>query len=148
MNEEKFKMRIAVYLILEKNGETLLSRRFNTGWRDGWYSLVAGHVDGNETIAHAMIREAREESGISILEENVKVIHTMHRLCPDVEYIDFYLSTSTWDGEPNNQEPDKCDDMSWHPYESLPQNTLPCIQYAFENIKNGIPFSEWREPNA
>ncbi len=36
MSNERFTLRAAVYLILIKDGKTLLSRRFNTGWLDGW----------------------------------------------------------------------------------------------------------------
>ena len=46
--------------------EYLLLRRYNTGWRDGEYTLPPGHVDGNETIRSELRREAMEEIGISI----------------------------------------------------------------------------------
>jgi hypothetical protein len=43
MSTERFKLRAAAYLLLIKDGKVLLLRRSNTGWRDGEYTLPAGH---------------------------------------------------------------------------------------------------------
>ena len=64
MSNKRFSLRAAVYLVLFKDGKTLLSRRYKTGWRDGNYSLVAGHVDGKEPATEALIREVKEESSL------------------------------------------------------------------------------------
>jgi 8-oxo-dGTP pyrophosphatase MutT (NUDIX family) len=61
---EHIKLPVAVHLFLKKNGKILLLRRYNTGYEDGNYSVIAGHIDGNENIYKAMIREAKEEAGI------------------------------------------------------------------------------------
>ena len=143
---EKFKMRVAVYLVLFRDEKTLLLRRFNSNYHSGEYSLVAGHVDGGETLARAVIREAKEEAGITIAEQNLRVAHTMHRDCPDAEYIDFFFVAEKWSGEPVNIEPEKCDDLSWFSLNELPKNTIPYIRLVLESIQKGIPFSEWREP--
>lgn len=148
MGTEKFSMWVSANLHLVRDGSILLLRRFNTGWKDGQYGVVAGHVDGNETIGHAMVREAQEEAGIDIAESDVTVVHAQHRISRDSEYIDFHLIANSWSGEPSNLEPDKCDDLSWHPLNQLPENTIPYMRLAFECIQKGVPFSEWREPDA
>jgi 8-oxo-dGTP diphosphatase len=145
MKKEKFKMPVAVFLVLIRDGNVLLSRRFNTGYADGKYSMVAGHVDGSETIAHAVAREAKEETGIDVIEEDLRVVHTQHRAFPGGEYIDFYLTTEKWQGEPRVMEHDKCDDISWHKLDSLPENTLPYISLSLEHIRDGVAFSEFSE---
>jgi len=143
----KFTMHVAVNLILIRDGKALLLRRCNTGWKDGEYGVVAGHVDGNETIAHAMAREAKEEAGVDIAEEDLEVVHTQHRISEGSEYIDFNLVAKKWTGEPQNLEPDKCDDLSWFPLDQLPENTIPYVRTVFESIGSGKYFSEWREPD-
>ena len=55
----------------------LLAKRLNTGWMDGNYSVVAGHLDGNETFLQAIVREAKEESGIDLDGKNLQAVHVM-----------------------------------------------------------------------
>jgi ADP-ribose pyrophosphatase YjhB (NUDIX family) len=130
--------------MLIKENRILLLRRYNTGWNDGKYSFVAGHLDGGESVKQAMIREAKEEACLTIEEKSLEVAHTMHRISPDKEYIDFFLVASAWQGEPSVGEPDKCDEVAWYPLDALPSNTLGYIRRAIEYYQNGITFSEER----
>ena len=67
MMSDKFKLVATVHIFLTKNDtEILLLKRFNTGYEDGNYSVIAGHIDGNEEVKTAAIREAKEEAGIEI----------------------------------------------------------------------------------
>lgn len=145
--EERFTLRSAVYLIPKRNGKVLLSRRYNTGWMDGKYSLIAGHLDGKESVSKAMIREAYEEAGIKIKLEDLIPAHVMHRYSSDTEYIDFFYLVKKWGGEPEIKEPHKSDKMEWFDLDNLPKNLLPYIKTALENYSKAIPFSEvgWEE---
>ncbi len=112
------------------------------GWMDGKYSLIAGHLDGNETVFDTMIREAFEEAGIKVAKEDLKPVKVLHRKSNDQEYMDFFFLAEKWQGEPTIKESDKCDDMSWFPIDSLPENTLPYVKNVIENYKDGISFIE------
>lgn len=143
MSSERFTLRAAVYLVLIKEGETLLARRFNTGWMDGKYSLIAGHLDGGEKISDAMIREAYEEAGIRVEKKNLRPLKVLHRFSSgDQEYIDFFYFAEKWEGEPVIKEPGKCDEMEWFPINNLPENTLPHVKDVIENYKDGVAFIE------
>lgn len=117
-------------------------RRFNTGYEDGNYSVVAGHLEGDETLVAAAIREVEEEVGLRLLAEHLSVVGVMHRKSDD-ERVDFFLATDTWLGEPSNREPDKCDDLCWYPFGALPVNTIPYVRKALENYRQGAWFDEF-----
>ena len=140
---DKFKLIATVHIFLTKNvSEILLLRRFNTGYEDGNYSVIAGHIDGNEEIKTAAIREAKEEAGIEIQMSDIEVVGVMHRKGED-ERMDFFLAASRWNGEIVNAEPDKCDDLSWRSVHHLPANIVPYVRRALENYRNGKFFESF-----
>ena len=148
MKKERFKITPASYLILIKENKILLSRRYNTGFADGQYSLIAGHLDGKETFRHAMSREAAEEAGLIIKPEDLEVIHVLHRLSDFHdeslrERIDLFMIAKKWEGEPRNLEPHKCDDLSWFDVSNLPENTLDYIKHVIEKMQENIVYSEY-----
>jgi 8-oxo-dGTP diphosphatase len=137
---ERFTLRAAIYLLLIKDGQVLLLRRQNTGWRDGEYSLVSGHLDRGESVVTAMVREAKEEAGISILERDLKFAHVMQQY-DNNEYVDFYFTADRWTGVPENKEPNFCDDMRWFDLKQLPQKLVPNVAQAIDLFKQGVYFS-------
>lgn len=136
------KFAVAVHIFLVQNGEVLLLRRYNTGYEDGKYSVVAGHIDGAETVRQASSREAEEEVGIHINPQDLRVVEIMHRKSED-ERVDFFLEAQKWSGELKNREPDKCDQVAWFPLDELPENTIPYIKRALSNYRQGIWFEEY-----
>ncbi len=142
ISKDRHKIVPASYLLLEKDGKFLMLRRFNTGYRDGEYSLISGHVDPNESPRHTMVREAQEEAGIEILPEDLTLFHVCSRKAADFERIDFFWSCSKWTGEPTNIEPEKCDDLSWFDKDSLPENMVPELRSALNGLQNDKFYSE------
>ncbi|MBN8828688.1 MAG: NUDIX domain-containing protein [Sphingobacteriia bacterium] len=130
------------FLILEVNNKILLSLRRNTPYGEGYYGLVAGHVEEGERIVEAMIREAKEEIGIDIKEEELEIIHVMSQYS-DRENIHFFLRCKNWQGEIVNNEPDKCGELAFFDYDCLPENTLPAIKYVLNQINSKNMFSEF-----
>ncbi|MGZ4033091.1 MAG: NUDIX hydrolase [Tumebacillaceae bacterium] len=145
MTEQRFQLKAAVHLFLLRDNQLLMLRRFNTGYEDGKYSVVAGHLDGDEEVKTAAMREAREEAGIELDPEAVEVVGVMHRKSND-ERVDFFVAARAWKGEIENLEPGKCDDLRWFDLDNLPDNTIPYIRRAVDNFRQGNWFDSygWR----
>ena len=120
-------------------------RRFNTGYEDGKYSFVAGHIEAGESARSAIVREAKEEAGFILKPEDLHLIHVMHRGADkkSTERIDWFFTASNWEGEIINCEPHKCDDLSWFSLDNLPNNTIQYIQHAISEWQQGELYSEF-----
>ena len=142
MSPGRFHLLSAVHLFLFEHGRLLLLRRYRTGYEDGNYGVVAGHLEGGETVQRAAAREALEEIGIRIRPDDVEVVGIMHRRSTD-ERVDWFVSPSRWEGVPRNLEPDKCDELLWADPERLPSNVIPYIRRALDNAKHGRWFDSY-----
>ena len=117
-------------------------RRANTGYEDGNYSVVAGHVEAGESVTQAAIREAREEIGVDILPKSLTMSGVMHRRAGD-ERVDFFFVARVWSGSVGNREPNKCDELRWVPIRELPLNVIPYIRRAIELSSSPHWFEEY-----
>ena len=106
-------------------------RRFNTGWNDGKYALMGGHVEDNENIFDAAVREATEELGIDVKAEDLKPLFSMQ---VSSDHVYFYFGCDKFEGNPTNMEPDQCDDLSFFDLDNLPDNIIPADKKALEKI--------------
>jgi 8-oxo-dGTP pyrophosphatase MutT (NUDIX family) len=104
-------------------------------------SLVAGHVEIKEAATLALCREAKEEAGIEIQPENLKVVHVMHRLS-DRENLDIFMHCNKWQGVIENLEPEKCGGLEFFDKNNLPNNTIPYIIQAIKYSFEGKHYSE------
>jgi ADP-ribose pyrophosphatase YjhB (NUDIX family) len=134
--------RSAVHLLLIRDGKILLLRRCNTGYEDGNYSVVAGHLNGGEQIIEAAVREAKEEAGIDIRPEDIEVVQVMHRI-NDKERIDFFVTITDWSGKIRNSEPEKCDELAWYPLDQLPENVIPYVRKGIQNYYDNVWFDSF-----
>lgn len=143
---------VASFLVLMRGNKVLLLKRFNTGYHDGDYSLIAGHVDAGETFTDAIIREAKEEADIVIKPDYLKVAHVMHRKSDfdKSERVDVYFLAKKWDGNITNKEPNKCNELKWFDVNKLPPNMVGAVRKAITDIIGGAPYSEygWHQDNS
>ncbi len=141
---ERFKVTPAVYIILKKEDKVLLLRRANTGYRDGYYTTPAGHIDADESAVDAAIREAKEEVDILLSKDQLQFAHVIYRKDPTDAFVfsDYFFVATDWKGEPKNMEPNKCDELKWYGLNAMPEMTIPHVRSVLEDWKDGISFSE------
>lgn len=143
MFQDRFKITPASYLILTRDNEILLSRRCNTKYFDGCYGFPSGHLEGEETFKQAMIRESKEEIDADLSPADLELIHVMNRKMPDNERVDLFFAVRNFSGEIRNREPEKCDDLKWFGFDSLPPKIVPSVRRAIDCFRKGIIYSEW-----
>ena len=142
--EKRNKVSVTALLLLTKDNEILLTRRYNTGYEDGKYSLPGGHVDIGEEVREAGVREAYEELDIKIKKEDLEVVKVFDRKVKDDAYVDFILKCNNWEGSIQNKEKDKCDELKWVNKNNMPNNILPFMNELFKENGFYIPYG-WEE---
>lgn len=80
LTEEEWLEGVSCFVINEK-GEVLIEKRINKGLTPGKLDLCSGHIDNEETLTQAMIRELKEELGIEV-EEAMNVIKLNKNAAP------------------------------------------------------------------
>ncbi|MBX7066773.1 MAG: NUDIX domain-containing protein [Parachlamydiales bacterium] len=130
---------VNAYLVLRRRDEVLLGLRQNTGYCDGLWSLVAGHVEDGEAASAGMVREAKEEIGIEVGE--LKCVHIMHRKTNRLN-VDVFFECWNWEGEIKNMEPHKCGELKFFPLDQLPENGVDYNVWALKWILEGRLYSE------
>ncbi len=142
MGTQRFHLTAAVYALFRAKENILLLKRKNTGYEDGNYGLVAGHLDGGETPIDALIREVQEEAGVTIIKDDITFVHVMHRMCDDGERVGLFFEIYNWKGDIQNNEPDKCEELRWFPITELPTNTIAHVRSAIDEYQKGNFYSE------
>ena len=133
----------AVFIVLQKDSQVLLLQRKATGWMDGQYSVPAGTLDPDETIKDAAIREVLEEIGVIVHPQDISYAHTMHCKTGAAVWMGHFFTTTNWQNGPKVCEPDKHSEVLWCDLGELPDNVIPYVKQALENISLGVSYSEF-----
>jgi len=142
MTQSRFRLIAAVFILLIENDQIFLAKRINTGWEDDTYSLPGGHLDGNETVLSAAVREAKEELSVTISPKDLRFVNVTHLFTND-ERIHFAFVTNKWEGYPINNEPDKSDETGWFAFKNLPDNLNEVSRAVIKCYLDNIPYAEF-----
>ena len=141
---ERFKSGVCVDIVLTKeidnNKHILLMKRKNTGSDDGMYELPGGHLEANEDLYEAMIREVKEELLIDLKKEDIKLIYLLHHYTG--ERLNFIFSSPIKNLEPKIGEPNKCDELIWADINNLPNETTNKVKLIIKDIINKISYNK------
>lgn len=89
------KVELTVLCLVYSEDAYLLQDRVKEDWRG--YTLPGGHIESGESIVHAIVREMKEETGLTIL--NPKLCGVKQFPIEDGRYIVFLFSTDKYEGE-------------------------------------------------
>ncbi len=142
----RFLIAVGVFVLLKKEEKILLQHRKNCSFSGCW-GLVGGHLEANETIRQAAVRELKEEIGITVQVEDLTLKTLCHSFADQKAYLQFYFLCEKWTGTPQNKEPDKCDQLvffrlksclnqkchTWKKFFGI-SNTTSCLMRIFDKI--------------
>lgn len=140
---------VGAHLLIIKDNQVLLMKR-NKGQMAGYYALVAGRVDDFETPSIAMIREAGEEAGITIANEDLNFLSVLHR--PKAYYkegrsdiVEFIFHCEKWTGNVENMEPHLCDEIGFYDIDNLPDQITETVKTVLHCWKTKQPYFEFEK---
>ena len=141
--QERTLLVAAVYVLLRREGQVLLHLRAGTGYRDGHWALIAGHVDAGESVHEAAVREAFEEAGVTIDPVDLVPVTALHRFerdgAPVEQRLDVFFEATRWSGHPTLQEPDRAAEMGWFELADLPDPVVPHERMVLDLLALGEP---------
>ncbi|MFI5839357.1 NUDIX domain-containing protein [Catenuloplanes sp. NPDC051500] len=143
---------VDVFLILSRGGEVLLARRQNTGFADGLWNLPSGKMEAGESVVAAVLREAREEVGLTLTAADVRLAATVHLSRPGgharIGLFFHAPHNPTRHGAPVNAEPHKCAGLAWFPVGALPPDTESYNVSGLTGWRTGTPLilDGWPSP--
>lgn len=138
--------RSAVFIFFTKGNKVLLQKRMHTGFMDGYYdATVSGHIEKNESITQAALRETQEEIGLEIPASTLYFYTTLHTHYEEHDYFYFYFQVDVSKlpfFEVHNGEPEKIEEFKWFSLSSLPRKISEFNQIALTNLETGKTLSE------
>jgi len=138
----------AAYVVLRRGVQVLMQLRQGTGYRDGHWAVLAGHVDAGESVHEAAVREALEEGGVTIEPGDLVPLTALHRFergGPAVEQrLDVFFQVTRWTGEPDLREPDRAARMAWFALDALPEPVVPHERLVLDALASGTPLPAFR----
>ncbi|WP_405009884.1 NUDIX domain-containing protein [Kitasatospora sp. NBC_01539] len=134
---------VGVHLVLIDSGKVLLGLRRNTSFAENQWHVPAGHMEAGESVLRSMAREAEEELGITIAEDDLLLVHTLHHLDADDgrSRLQLFFHPTRYSGEIGNREPEKCHELRWWDLAALPDETVPYTAHALAGIAVGRAMS-------
>lgn len=114
---------LVAWVVLQRpDGAVLLARRDTVAYGSGLWGLPGGHVNDDETLAGAAVRETLEEVGLRVALADLELLGTTRYVDGGNRGVDFFFRTRRWEGEPSVVA--ECSEIGWHSPDDLPADSL------------------------
>lgn len=107
-------------ILIIKGSQFLVGQRHGAHGEGTW-APPGGHVEWLESVEEAAIREAKEETGLTVVNPRIVGVTNAYFDKEDKHYITVYLAVDHVSGEPTILEPDKFISLKWVDMDSIPE---------------------------
>ncbi len=127
----------------DREKEVLLSMRSSqASFGASKYAMIGGKINQGESPTQALIREVKEEIGC-IIEAPLEMCQVLYFKGHTRTCTAFVFNIESWEGVPENKEPEKHDHIGWFLLDELPSTLLERHAFMIHAIQNCIPYAEW-----
>ena len=134
------KMGIGFGVLVLKEGKILLGKRNDDPEKasslmhgEGTWTMPGGKLHFGESFEGACCREALEETGIQIEENDLKLISLTNDIVSDAHFVTVGFLCEKFSGDPKVMEPDEITDWQWFALDSLPAKVFPPSQKVLDH---------------
>ncbi|MBD5398047.1 NUDIX domain-containing protein [bacterium] len=133
--EKSIRVGVGLYIFNEHN-QVLLGLRKSPHGFNTWCP-PGGHMEFGETNEEAAIREAKEETNLTINANDVWLEGVTNDFFKETEkhYITLHLFCKKYKGEPKVMERNKCAEWKWFDINNLPENLMLSNKNFLKNHK-------------
>ena len=103
---------LTVLCLIEDEKKILLQNRVKKDWQG--YALPGGHVEPGESFVDAVIREMKEETGLTVIDPRLAGVKQFP--IENGRYIVLLFKTTRWSGDPISSDEGQ---MEWIEYDNL-----------------------------
>jgi len=139
---ESMTLLVAAVIVHDLEGErvVLIQRGPRAKFARGMWDLPVGKSEPGEPITQTAIRELREETGLIVAAEDLRLVHVIHG-AQGVEapsgFLTVVFATHHWAGDLSNEEPAKHAQVAWAPTRAIPPDFVRTTASALHHYLTG-----------